>query len=303
MLLAALTLQRRATGRRILVASLCCVMISGCGNNYQAPVTEASERQVLVPPEIVVSSRGEASRPARTSTAPATRNSTVSTPVASPARTPARSGSVHRVQPGETLFSIAFEYDLDFRSLAIANNLRPPYTIYVDQELRLDVSAVAAPSSSSGVSRNAAVTETGVVTTRAASGGGGVFRQPIGSQSAPNWQWPHRGAVLRDFSVGGNEGLDIAANVGDPVLAAGDGDVVYTGRGVPGVGNLIIIRHNDRYLSAYGHNSTILVAQGEHVTGGQKISEAGQNAAGVPMLHFEIREEGKSVNPGRLLPR
>ncbi len=292
-----------AGGERVICVLACCFLLLGCGNNYQAPVTEASERQVRVPPEIVVSSRGEASRPARNAAAAVNNSTPVVTPAPVPAgRTTAQNGTVHRVRPGETLFSIAFEYDLDFRSLAIANNLRPPYTIFVDQELRLDAGAANSPARSSGSSRNAAVTETGVVTTRAASGGGGVFRQPIGGSSAPRWQWPHSGSVLRGFAVGGNEGIDIDARVGDPVLAAGDGDVVYTGRGVPGVGKLIIIRHNDRYLSAYGHNSAILVAQGEHVTGGQKISEVGQNAAGIPMLHFEIREEGKSINPGSLLP-
>lgn len=206
---------------------------------------------------------------------------------------------MHRVRPGETLFSIAFEHDLDFRSLAIANNLRPPYTIFVDQELQLDVSAISAPATGNSGST---VTDTGVVRTRATGGGGGVIRQPIGAQSAPQWQWPHGGSVVRGFAVNGNEGVDIGGRIGDPVLAAGAGDVVYSGRGVQGVGNLIIIRHNDRYLSAYGHNSVMLVNEGERVTAGQQIAQVGENGAGEPVLHFEIREEGKSIDPGSLLP-
>jgi len=284
-----------------LAATCCCGLLIGCGN-YQAPVTEAGERQVIVPPEIVTSSQGDASRPLRTSAATVTNsvsNASVRTNTTSDSRSGSGSARMHRVRPGETLFSIAFEHDLDFRSLAIANNLRPPYTIFVDQELRLDVSAISAPASGAA---NPTVTDTGVVRTRAGGGGGGVFRQPIGVQSTPQWQWPHSGAIVRGFSVNGNEGVDIGGRTGDPVLAAGDGDVVYSGRGVQGVGNLIIIRHNDRYLSAYGHNSVMLVAEGEHVTGGQQIGQVGENAAGEPVLHFEIREEGKSIDPGSLLP-
>ena len=279
----------------------CCLLLIACSNN-PAPVTEASERLVIVPPEIVSSSQGEASRPARSSAA-----TVINTPSGTSARTAnvsspriaAGNTSVHRVRPGETLFSIAFEHDLDFRSLAIANNLRPPYTIFVDQELQLDVSAISAPSTAGS---GTTVTDTGVVRTRAGGGGGGVIRQPIGTQSAPQWQWPHSGSVVRGFAVNGNEGVDIGGRIGDPVLAAGAGDVVYSGRGVQGVGNLIIIRHNDRYLSAYGHNSVMLVSEGERVAAGQQIGQVGQNAAGEPVLHFEIRQEGKSIDPSSLLP-
>lgn len=280
---------------------VCCLLLIGCRNN-PAPVTEASERLVIVPPEIVSSSQGEASRPARTSPAAVitTDNSTSARPAtASSPRIATGDSSVHRVRPGETLFSIAFEHDLDFRSLAIANNLRPPYTIFVDQELQLDVSAISGASTTGA---GATVTDTGVVRTRAGGSGGGVIRQPIATQSAPQWQWPHSGSVVRGFAVNGNEGVDIGGRIGDPVLAAGAGDVVYSGRGVQGVGNLIIIRHNDRYLSAYGHNSVILVREGERVTAGQQIGQVGQNGAGEPVLHFEIRQEGKSIDPSSLLP-
>lgn len=277
------------------------LLLIGCSNN-PAPVTEAGERLVIVPPEIVSSSQGEASRPARTSSAAVIESGNTTSnrsSAVSSSRSGAGSARVHRVRPGETLFSIAFEHDLDFRSLAIANNLRPPYTIFVDQELRLDVSAIGSPSAGGA---GTTVTDTGVVRTRAGGGGGGVFRQPIGTQSAPQWQWPHRGSVVRGFAVNGNEGLDIGGRTGDPVLAAGDGDVVYSGRGVQGVGNLIIIRHNDRYLSAYGHNSVMLVNEGDRVTAGQQIAEVGENAAGESVLHFEIRQEGKSIDPSSLLP-
>jgi lipoprotein NlpD len=108
--------------------------------------------------------------------------------------------------------------------------------------------------------------------------------------------------LVRGFQSGVSKGLDINGNVGDAVLAAGDGDVVYSGRGIQGSGDLIIIRHNDRYLSAYAHNSRMLVNEGSRVRAGEKIAEVGEDSAGVAMLHFEIREAGNSVDPGRLLP-
>ena len=107
---------------------------------------------------------------------------------------------------------------------------------------------------------------------------------------------------MRGFQSGVSKGLDISGNVGDPVLAAGDGDVVYSGRGIQGTGDLIIIRHSDRYLSAYAHNSRMLVNEGSRVRAGEKIAEVGQNSSGIAMLHFEIREAGDSVDPSRLLP-
>ena len=214
----------------------------------------------------------------------------------------------HRVRPGDTLHSIAFQYDLDARNLAIANNLGPPYTIFVDQELNLDLSRIrntalrsAADTSNLGTAvRNNSVAQAQPVRARA----GGVTRQPIGnSRSAdPHWQWPHTGRVLRAFQAG-NKGIDIGGSLGDPVWAASDGEVVYSGNGIQGTGDLIIIRHGDSYLSAYAHNSVMLVSEGSRVSAGDKIAEIGENPAGVAMLHFEIRVDGNSVDPIRFLPR
>jgi murein DD-endopeptidase MepM/ murein hydrolase activator NlpD len=108
--------------------------------------------------------------------------------------------------------------------------------------------------------------------------------------------------VIRNFQQGDGKGLDLSGRVGDPVLAASDGDVVYSGRGIQGSGNLIILRHSDRYLSAYAHNRVMLVNEGERVSAGQQIAEVGENTAGTPLLHFDIRLDGKSVDPGKLLP-
>tara|TARA_B110000305_G_C19323632_1_gene580196 strand:- start:404 stop:1039 length:636 start_codon:yes stop_codon:yes gene_type:complete len=209
------------------------------------------------------------------------------------------------VRSGDTLFSIAFQYDLDFRSLAIANGLNPPYTIFVNREINLDLNNIV--SSGSGVSTSnlgTAVGNNSVARARATSAASGsVLRQPVSrTPQLITWQWPHQGRLLRGFQSGVSKGLDIAGNVGDPVLAAGDGDVVYSGRGIQGSGDLIIVRHSDRYLSAYAHNSRMLVNEGSRVRAGEKIAEVGENSSGVAMLHFEIREAGDSVDPSRFLP-
>ena len=117
------------------------------------------------------------------------------------------------------------------------------------------------------------------------------------------WAWPASGRVIGQFTESGaNKGIDIAAKVGDPVLAAGPGRVVYSGQGLRGYGRLIIIKHNNTFLSAYAHNSNLLVKEGQNVTRGQKIAEAGNTDSDVPKLHFEIRRQGKPVDPARLLP-
>ena len=118
------------------------------------------------------------------------------------------------------------------------------------------------------------------------------------------WRWPGRGALVGTFAAGDptRQGIDIAGNAGDPVVAAADGEVVYSGNGLLGYGELIIVKHNASYLSAYGHNRKRLVQEGEHVRGGQRIAEMGSSASSRDELHFEIRKNGKPVNPLDYLP-
>ena len=117
------------------------------------------------------------------------------------------------------------------------------------------------------------------------------------------WAWPAGGRIIGQFTENGaNKGVDLAAKVGDPVLAAGPGRVVYSGQGLRGYGRLIIIKHNNTFLSAYAHNSTLLVKEGQNVTRGQRIAEAGSTDSDVPKLHFEIRRQGKPVDPLKYLP-
>jgi lipoprotein NlpD len=317
----------------------CSLLLISCGGGYQAPISEQGEQQVISAPIIVDSSmpqssfRVENSRPVSVSSSnggngsvpevissnsgvsvgrpQVVRNGSISDRVGSSNSN--RGGSnfnrggptSHLVGSGDTLFSIAFQYDLDFRTLAIANGLNPPYTIFVDQEINLDLNNIeSAGSAVSTANLGTAVGNNSVARARAGSGtSGSVLRQPVASTPrAISWQWPHPGRLVRGFQSGISKGLDISGNVGDAVLAAGDGDVVYSGSGIQGSGDLIIVRHSDRYLSAYAHNSRMLVNVGSRVRAGEKIAEVGENSSGIAMLHFEIREAGDSVDPSRLLP-
>jgi lipoprotein NlpD len=210
--------------------------------------------------------------PAPAASAPASPVSSAPTPsVSAPAP-----GQAHVVARGETLYSIAWQYSLDYRSLALANNLAAPYTIYPDQRLSLNTG---------GVSNNA------------------VQSVPVVEDIA--WQWPVEGRVLRTFSGSAattSRGIDIGGRRGDPVYAAADGDVVYSGRGIQGQGDLIIIRHSARHLSAYSHNSSMLVSDGARIRAGDKIAEVGTDSRGTELLHFEVRVDGAPVDPSRYLP-
>jgi lipoprotein NlpD len=116
------------------------------------------------------------------------------------------------------------------------------------------------------------------------------------------WQWPAPGKVIEGFDETRNKGIDIAGNDGDPVLAAADGEVVYVGAALRGYGNLVIVKHSEEFISAYAHNKQILVKQGQAVKRGQRIAEIGRSDADRTKLHFEIRRQGKPVDPLKYLP-
>ncbi len=151
----------------------------------------------------------------------------------------------------------------------------------------------------------------------AAAGGGATAVAPAGAASAPSavttpptgaaqlgqWIWPAEGRLLEGFHDTRNKGIDIAGKEGDPVVAAADGQVVYSGSGLRGYGNLVILKHGDDFISAYAHNRSILVKQGQSVRRGQRIAELGRTDADVPKLHFEIRQQGKPIDPLGLLPK
>lgn len=199
---------------------------------------------------------------------------------------------VHVVKPGETLYTIAWRYGLDYRALAQWNRLSDPDLIYAGQRLRLTPPAASTVTARSGPAPRHA--PSGRPAPSAAPRG-----PPPSPAPAPAWQWPTRGEVVTQFGSSADiaSGIGISGRLGQPVDAAAAGRVVYAGSGLIGYGQLIIIKHNDTYLSAYGHNRRLLVHQGEQVRRGQQIAEMGLGPQREPRLHFEIRRNGKPVDP------
>lgn len=196
------------------------------------------------------------------------------------------------VNPGDTLYSIAWEADLDYRDLARWNAIPPPYHIRRGQRLRLQPP---------GATRPGPVPRARGPAPRAAPV---PAPEPRAAPRGPvTWQWPVRGRILRGFNPRRrSKGLDIAAAPGTPVRAAAAGRVVYQGSGLRGYGRLIIIKHDENFLSAYAHNEKVLVRQGQRVHRGQHIATVGRSGTDRPKLHFEIRRHGQPVDPLRYLP-
>ena len=231
----------------------------------------------------------------------------------------------YTVKTSDTLIRIGLENGQNWKDLVKWNNLDNPNIIEVGQVLR-----VIAP----GLDPNAASTRgvtTARVETRAldakgaaspASAAASATPVPVANAPSPvitappaaavaagrdadddvNWAWPAAGTVIAPFDEGKAKGLSIGGKAGDPVLAAADGRVVYAGSGLRGYGNLIILKHNNTYLTAYAHNQTLLVKEDQAVRRGQKIAEMGSSDADSVKLHFEIRKQGKPIDPARLLP-
>lgn len=233
----------------------------------------------------------------------------------------------YTVKPGDTIMRIGLETGQAWRDLARWNNLDNPNVIEVGQVLRvfppslstpIPATATAPASASSTVPEGVVVARpvtSGTVTpvtpasgARAAASAPAAAPATAASTPAATaddevaWLWPSTGAVLGGFDEVRNKGLDIAGRVGDPVLAAADGRVVYAGAGLRGYGNLVILKHNNTYLTAYAHNQALLVKEDQTVRRGQKIAEMGSSDAERVKLHFEIRRLGKPVDPAKLLP-
>ena len=209
-------------------------------------------------------------------------------------------GRQHRVNEGESLYAIAWMYDLDYSALALANNIQAPYVIFPGQELTLNTQNIPSNTPASNSSNQ---TQTSTVVTSNTSGNA-QSRSAGDNNSLLRWVWPAQGNVIATFSSADNEnkGLDIAGNNGDPVLAAESGEVVYAGNGLLRYGELVIIKHNDQFLSAYAHNNSINVSEGDSVSRGQQIANLGSTGIDRNMLHFEIRLSGQPVDPETYLP-
>lgn len=203
----------------------------------------------------------------------------------------------YTVRQGDTLYAIAWRYGRDFRELAAANGIRWPYTIYKGQRISLAkpvkktwVPTVTAQKEKSKPAPTVAKSE--------------PKPQTVVAKKAPVWRWPAQGALIGKFSPNGsNKGIDIKGREGQPVRAAADGTVVYSGSGLIGYGNLVIIKHSETYLSAYAHNKKVLVREQKKVKAGEKIAEIGSSGTSENKLHFEIRKNGKPVNPLWYLPK
>ena len=210
----------------------------------------------------------------------------------------------HTVNKGDTLYSIAWRYGHDYRRLAAWNGIKPPFTIYPGQVIKL------IPARKSGALQPPPVTDKQsrkpdrpVAATRDTTSPKKTAAGPAPPAGDIRWQWPARGKLLKPSTLTAKKGINIGGRRGQKVVAAATGKVVYSGSGLRGYGNLIIIKHNDTYLSAYAHNRDLVVQEGETVKAGQQISTMGVDGKGAPVLHFEIRKNGQPVDPLGQLPR
>ena len=215
------------------------------------------------------------------------------------------------VRPGDSLYTIAWEAGLDYRDVALWNNLEPPYRLEAGQELYLggDVTSAQGQSVTQAIVEPELVplvTEDTVV--QAQSIGSSTASQQAATPTAPPvatgaWIWPAEGELISRFAPdSGSNGIDIAGLDGSPVRAAAKGKVVYAGTGLRGYGLLIIIKHDETFLSAYAHNRAVTINEGDPVDSGQIIAQMGQSGTDTVRLHFEIRRDGQPVDPLRYLP-
>ena len=222
----------------------------------------------------------------------------------------------YSVRPGDTLTKIALDHGQAWRDIAKWNGLDNPNMIEVHQVLRVapPVMELAAnrqikpvmaqnPTPANTSTSNTPAPTASSAPASSASNAAPSASAPVNvSDDGMTFAWPHPGPVLAGFDEAKNKGLDFAGKAGDPVLAAGDGKVVYAGSGLRGYGNLVILKHNNTYLTAYAHNQTLLVKEDQNVTKGQRIADMGSSDSDRVKLHFEIRKQGKPVDPAKLLP-
>ena len=224
----------------------------------------------------------------------------------------------YTVRPGDTVVRIGLDFGQNWRDIVRWNNLSNPNTIEVGQVLRVQPpqAAVATSEPTTRPVQQSAVTPLPATSTASrpaevasqagvapAAPAASAASAPVPAEDEITWLWPAPGnaSVLAGFDEVKNKGLDIGGKAGDPVLAAADGRVVYAGAGLRGYGNLIILKHNNTYLTAYAHNQALLVKEDQTVRKGQKIAEMGSTDADRAKLHFEIRRQGKPVDPSRYL--
>lgn len=200
--------------------------------------------------------------------------------------------TTHTVRRGETLYAISFRYETDYKRLATLNHLKPPYSLRVGQILRVQQGTSRVPRLPQRVVSSHRIQQKPQTSSN-------VIFSPIHLlASFRGWLWPARGRVVLTFNPNqGKKGINIACKKGERIRASSGGVVAYAGSGLNGYGNLIIIKHNNEYLTAYGNNARNLVSEGQQVKAGQEIAEAGVIDHKYWGVHFEIRKKGIPVNP------
>lgn len=219
----------------------------------------------------------------------------------------------HTVESGENISSIAWRYNRDYRELASANGIKPPYILKIGQRIRLDLKGdpnayAAGPDSESSIIAPGPIAKGEKPAPSPVKKRPEKFSSPdVGtarSIAGVEWQWPSDGAIISEFSFGKitNKGIDIGGSEGDPVRSAASGRVIYAGAGVVGFGNLLILEHAPGILSAYAHNRSLFVGLGDYVKRGEVIAEMGRVGTNKVKLHFEVRKNGKPADPLKYLP-
>lgn len=294
-------MKMRVSACNWLWLALACAVLAGCASPRRTPAPV--EDRMGTRPGTVVTQVAPAPAAAPAATLPGAEN--------------AGKPGYHTVRPGDTLLRIALESGQNWRDIARWNNMDNPNVIEVGQVLRVAPPATAtavavgpqpgapAPAATASApalpaASAASSAARGTVTTAVPQ----AQPQPSGADEDIAWAWPTGSAatVLAGFDEQKNKGIDIGGRAGDPVFASADGRVVYAGAGLRGYGNLIILKHNNTYLTAYAHNQSLLVKEDQTVRKGQKIAEMGSTDTDRVKLHFEIRRQGKPVDPTRYLP-
>lgn len=284
----------RRVGHWMLLALLSACVLAGCANkNRPAPVEDRSPNATKAPVKMIAGA-DNSGKP-----------------------------GYYSVKSGDTLIRIGMDNGQSWRDIARWNNIENPNLIETGQVLRVtppeetgvvvrpvsSTNVVTSPAPASAASAPATATNTAAVRPPASAASPPNSSTPAinlantdSAEETVSFQWPTRGNVLAGFDEVKNKGIDISGKAGDPVLAAADGKVVYAGSGLRGYGNLVILKHNNTYLTAYAHNQSLLVKEDQAIKRGQKIAEMGNSDADQVKLHFEIRRQGKPVDPAKYLP-